>query len=69
MKNITIFHLKINIFTAVTYHNILYGRVIVMHVETAGLLFDMRRSRKFSRRGAGSPSDLGGSSSILVESS
>ena len=49
MKNITICHLKINIFTAVTFRNILYGRVIVMHVETAGSLFDMRRSRKFSR--------------------
>ena len=24
-----------------------------MHVETAGSLFDMRRSRKFSRRGGG----------------
>ena len=67
-KNITICHLKINIFTAVTYRNILYGRVIVMHVETAGSLFDMRRSRKFSREG-GSPSDQGGSSSIPVESS
>ena len=52
-KNITICHLKINIFTAVTYRNIFYGRVIVMHVETAGLLFDMRRSRKFSREGGG----------------
>ena len=50
-KNITICHLKINIFTAVTYRNILNGRVIVMHVETAGSLFDMRRSRKFSRGG------------------
>ena len=50
--------------------NILYGRVIVMHVETAGSLFDMRRSRKFSRGGGGgSPSDQGGSSSIPVESS
>ena len=53
MKNITICHLKINIFTAVTYRNILYGRVIVMHVETAGSLFDMRRSRIFSRGGGG----------------
>ena len=35
---ITICHLKINIFTAVTYSNILYGRVIVMHVETESLL-------------------------------
>ena len=50
-KNITICHLKINIFTAVTYCNILYGRVIVMHVEPACSLFDMRRSRKFSRGG------------------
>ena len=50
-KNITICHLKINIFTAVTYCNILYGRVIVMHVETAYSLFEMRRSRKFSRGG------------------
>ena len=34
-----------------------------MHVETAGSLFDMRRSRKFSRgRGGASPSDQGGSS-------
>ena len=41
-KNITTFHLKINIFTADTYRNILYGRVIVMHVETASSLFDMR---------------------------
>ena len=31
----------------------LYGRVIKMHVETAGSLFDMRRSRKFSRGGGG----------------
>ena len=52
-KNITICHLKINIFTAVTYRNILFGRVIVMHVETAGSLFDMPRSRKFSREGGG----------------
>ena len=29
----------------------LYGRVIVMHVETAGSIFDMRRSRIFSRGG------------------
>ena len=69
-KNITICHLKINIFTAVTYRNILYGRVIVMHVETISSLFDMRRSRKFSRgRGGGSPSDQGESRSIPVESS
>ena len=34
-----------------------------MHVETAGSLSDMRRSRKFSRGGGGaSPSDQGGSS-------
>ena len=46
-KNITICH----IFTAVTYRNILYGRVIIMHVETASSLFDMRGSRKFSRGG------------------
>ena len=46
-KNITLCHLKINIFTAVTYRNILYGRVTVMHVGTAGSLFDMRRSRNF----------------------
>ena len=52
-KNIIICHLKINIFIAVIYRNILYGRVIVMHVETADLLFDMRRSRKFSRGGGG----------------
>ena len=39
-----------------------------MHLETAGSLFYMRRSRKFSR-GWGSPSDQGGSSSIPVESS
>ena len=52
-KNITICHLKINIFTTVPYRNILYGLVIVMHVETAGSLFDMRRSRKFSRGGGG----------------
>ena len=56
-KNITIFHLKINIFTAVTYRNILYGRVVVMHVETAGSLFDMRRPRNFSREGGGGMSD------------
>ena len=31
----------------------MYGRVIVMDVETAGSLFDMRRSRKFSRLGGG----------------
>ena len=48
-KNITICHLKINIFTAVTYRNILYGRVILMHAEPTSSLFDMRRSRKFSR--------------------
>ena len=46
-KNITICH----IFTAVTYPNILYGRVIVMHMEPASSLFDMRGSRKFSRGG------------------
>ena len=37
-----------------------------MHVETAGSLFDMRRSRIFSRGGGGSPSDQGGSSSITL---
>ena len=31
-KNITIFHLKIIIFTAVKYYSILYGRVILMYV-------------------------------------
>ena len=46
-KNITICH----IFTAITYRNLLYGRVIVMHMETASSLFDMRGSRKFSRGG------------------
>ena len=37
-------------------------------METTGSLFDMRRSRKFSRGGGvgGSPSDQGGSSSIPV---
>ena len=29
-KNVTIFHLKISIFTAVKYYSILYGRVFVM---------------------------------------
>ena len=33
-----------------------------MHVETAGSLFDMCRSRKFSRGGGASPSDQSGSS-------
>ena len=66
-KTITICH----IFTAVTYRNVLYGRVIVMHVETASSLFDMRGSRKFLKEGGGggSPSDQGGSSFIPVESS
>ena len=53
VPHITICHLKINIFTAVIYRNILYGRVIVMHVETASSLFDMRGSRKYSRGGGG----------------
>ena len=39
MKNITICHLKIHIFRAVTYRNILYVHVIVMDVETASSLF------------------------------
>ena len=38
-KNITICHLKIHIFTAITYRNILYGRVIVIDVKTASSLF------------------------------
>ena len=50
-KNITICHLKINIFTDVTYRNILYGRAIVMQVETTGSLFDMRRSINFLEGG------------------
>ena len=58
-KNITICHLKSNIFTAVTYRNILYGRVIVMHVETA----DPENFLE-GGGGGGSPSDQGGSSSI-----
>ena len=32
-KHITIFHLKVIIFTAVKYYSILHGRVIVMLVE------------------------------------
>ena len=32
MKNITIFHLKIFIFTSVKYYRILQGRVFVMRV-------------------------------------
>ena len=32
-KNITLFHLKIIIFTAVKYYSILYGRVFVMGLE------------------------------------
>ena len=66
-KNITIRHLTINIFTAVTYRNILYRRVIVMRVETASSLSYVRIQKIFSR--AGSPSDQGGSSSLPVESS
>ena len=58
----------LNIFTAVTYRNILYGRVIVMHVETAGSLSDMRRSRKFSRGGGGgSPSEINQNGSIMAQ--
>ena len=33
-KNITIFHLKIIIFTAVKYHCILHGHVFVMYLRT-----------------------------------
>ena len=39
MKNITIFHLKIIIFTAVKNRSILHGRVFVMELKVAALLF------------------------------
>ena len=39
-KNITIFHLKIDIFTAIKYCCILYGHVCVMHTRLQGRLID-----------------------------
>ena len=53
-KNIKICHLKINIFTAVTYRNILYGHVIGMHVETANRYMTFTDPENFLE-GGGSP--------------
>ena len=69
-KNITICYLKINIFTAVTYRNILYGRDIVMHVNPQVRYLTCADPENFLEGGGGgSSSDQGGSSTIPVESS
>ena len=41
MKNITIFHLKIIIFTALKNRSILHGRVFVMSLFHHGVLVDL----------------------------
>ena len=50
MKNNTIFHLKIIIFTAMKYHSILHGRVCVMLIYTMYLQETKELSKSTKQR-------------------